>query len=203
MIESIGKMLDDLPKPYLTYSYGTWSRARQFHVKAHLLTETFLALTKRICREHGILENEFESEKVKSELETRQKKDYYYPKLEEMFKIEKDGLQNLAEIDDYKIVTSKEIFYPVAVLYNRKVETSMIPVDQLPHALGILENFVKKKWRVPGCAFGMLSHDKGTAFQLAVIFDEDDYVHHFGRGDKADLQKNWGWKEPSRKYHKN
>eukprot|EP00118_Oscarella_pearsei_P025210 m.307745 g.307745 ORF g.307745 m.307745 type:complete len:263 (+) comp42755_c0_seq1:79-867(+) len=202
MIESISKLLDGTEKPYLTYSAGKWQRAKQFHIKAHLRTEGFLDLTTKICREHGILENKFDSEDVKAELSTREKKDYYYKKLEEVFAIEHEDLQILDESSDYKIMTTKKILYPVAVLYDKSAETDMVEREKLTAALTALESFAIKKWRVAGCAIGMLSHSKETKFQLAIVFDEGDFVETMGKGSKAELQKNWGWEEPSRKYHR-
>eukprot|EP00118_Oscarella_pearsei_P025840 m.308887 g.308887 ORF g.308887 m.308887 type:complete len:270 (+) comp44988_c0_seq1:62-871(+) len=202
MIWTLSELIGRTDKPYLSNHVGTWQRQNKMAIKAHLSTETFLELIQKLCDDAEI-ENKFNSKEIREALETRQTIDYQHAKMEELYAMNGDKFDFLTEHEGknmYRLFTTKETLYPVVLLCSDADKTTSIPLDKLPSALDVLDNFALEQWKVEGYAIAMLRKKAGNNFQLAVVFDEHDFARNT-RKDVRVLKKNWGWKEPKRTYY--
>eukprot|EP00118_Oscarella_pearsei_P004299 m.18141 g.18141 ORF g.18141 m.18141 type:complete len:277 (+) comp27605_c0_seq1:34-864(+) len=204
MIRSLSELLGRTEKPYLTYHVGKWQRQKRLAIKAHLPTETFLSLIDDICEDAGIRHNVFDSVDVKRDMERREKHDYHYPKIEELYAMGGDHFRFLSPETvgghGFRPFITRRVRYPVVLLCNDADKATSISIENLPKALNVLDGLASTEWKVQGYAIAMLGQKRGNAFKLAAVFDEKDFAERTDH-DVAALRENWGWQEPSREYH--
>lgn len=212
---------DYLADVYLTYSMGSWQRSREFHLKVHLTTAAFLALTDRLCQQYSLGSNPLHG--FKKELEKREKSHHRGEKLRELFKMPEGSMVDLHAESNYHIATVSELDYPLLCLYQAEhgkpgVNTA-ISATQLPDALKVLEEFMSRSriWGQKGYSVGMIMSPSGSesgtmqcvasgaklplSFQIAAVVDEKEFAGYTGK-DEAMVKKSWAWAEPERKYYK-
>ena len=96
---------------YITYSMEDWQRSREFHLKFHLSTAAFLALTDALCERDGRPASLNQLQNRKGELEKRERKDNKADKLRAFY--EKEASTDLASDGHFHFATVNELDYPL------------------------------------------------------------------------------------------
>ena len=205
---------DYMSHVYITYSMGDWQRSREFHLKFHLSTAAFLALTDALCERDGRPASRNTLQDHKGELEKRERKDNKANKLRMFFETEVST--DLASDGCFHFATAKELDYPLICVYRIEdgKKSTFFSAANLPNALSALERYVlqilkQEKKDEQGYAVGMVTTVQAASgaaapavvsYQAAAVIEEGRFARLAGRDGEA-VRRSWGWKEPERSYH--
>ena len=200
---------------YITYSMGAWQRSRVFHLKFHLSTAAFLALTDALCERAGRPASRNTLQDHKGELEERERKGNKADKLRVFF--ETEAFTDLASDGHFHFATAKELDYPLICVYRIEdgKKSTFFSAADLPNALSALERYVlqilkQEKKDEQGYAVGMVTTVQAASgaaapavvsYQAAAVIEEGRFAQLTGRNEEA-VRRSWGWEEPERSYHK-
>ena len=196
------EMPDNMADVHFVYSIGSWQRSRNFHIKTHLLTPTFLMLTDKLCAQNSLGCNMFHN--VRDELEKRQKNHHHGLKLQRLF--ETDEHTVLHSAGSYCVVLASGLDYPMVFLYQTAQDRAnkSISATDLPQALEVLETFVTKEWCQDGFSINMIIATGVAAlspcYHVAAVIEESVFALRAGK-DVSAVKAAWDRGITKRRYH--
>lgn len=198
------KIPDNMADIHFVYSIGAWQRSRNFHIKAHLLTPTFLMLTDKLCAQNSLGYNMFRS--VRDELEKRQRNHHHGLKLQRLFA--SGDITVLHSAGSYHIAVANCLDYPLLLLCQVardgcKPNTSISAAD-LPQAVGVLEAFVAAEWCQIGFSINMIiatsAATSSPCYHVTAVIEESEFAQRTGKAVDA-VKAAWDRGNTERKYH--
>ena len=193
---------------YITYSMGRWQRVEEFHLKFHLSTAAFLALTDALCVREGQSPGSNKLHTDREELERRGRKDNKADKFRAFFQT--NCFTDLASDGRFHFATAKELDYPLICVYrieDSKKSTFFSAAD-LPNALSALERYVSQTLNEQGYSVGMVTTVQAASgatpaevsYQAAAVLKAESFSRLVGRDEEA-VNRSWGWVPSIRQHH--
>ena len=199
---------DYMSHVYINYSLGRWQRSREFHLKFHLSTAAFLALTDALCERAGRPASLNTLQDHKGELEKRECKDNKAEKLRAFFIT--NCFTDLASDDRFHFATVNELDYPLICVYRIEdgKKSTFFSAADLPNALSALERYISQTLNEQGYSVGMVTTVQAASgatpaevsYQAAAVIEEGRFARLAGRDGEA-VRRSWGWEEADRRYH--